>query len=522
MPERRFRGDGDLSGDAFEGETVCFATGDSRIHPPGQRAMTKAIFLIHRYLGLALCLIMAAWCLSGIVMIFVGYPALSQQARIAALPLLSLKNCCRIPENAPDLAGIPLASFEIEMLEGRPSLRLVDSFGPVAIMDLSTGDWRTEISINDARRIAAGFFGLPIASAGSLDVELVGHDQWTVSGEFDADRPLFKVAKGDPVGMEIYVSSSTGKVVQETTRYERGWNWVGAVVHWIYFTELRSSPEIWSKVVIWASLLGVFLTITGLWYGVTQIRLKGAARWTPYRGLRFWHHLAGLIFGIFTLAWVASGLLSMNPWGLLVGSGAGAEAGRLRHFDLTSDDALAVARHLAGQGIDGHVKRIASAPLDGHLYLMAWTDRGPARLDGKTLTPAPLSDDALPALAALLDPSRSIAEEGLISKPDDYYFGLKEKPVLPVYRVILDDADRTRYYLDPRTGQLLQKTDRNDRLYRWLFEAMHRWDFAAALRQRGVWDAVMLLLMSGVSAVCLTGVYMGYRYLFRRRRPRSG
>jgi len=480
--------------------------------------MKTALFLIHRYLGLALCLIMVAWCLSGVVMMYVGYPALSQQARIAALPALSLENCCRIPTNTPDLAGIPLASFEIEMLEGRPSLRLADGFGPVAIMDLASGDWRTEISINDARRIAGAFFGLPPASTHSLDVDLVGHDQWTVSGEFDADRPLFKVAKGDPAGTEIYVSSSTGKIVQRTTRRERGWNWVGAVVHWIYFTKLRRAPEIWTQVVVWTSLLGVFLTVTGLWYGITQIRLKGATRWTPYRGLRFWHHLIGLIFGIFTLAWVASGLLSMNPWGLLVGGGGGAESSRLRDFDLTSDDALSVARRLAEKGIDGAVKRIASAPLDGHLYLLKWTDHGIARLDGETLAPAPLSTEALPVLAASLAATKSVASEGMISEPDDYYFGLKEKPLLPVYRVILNVPDRTRYYLDPRTGQLLQKTDSNDRLYRWLFEAVHRWDFAAALRQRGIWDVVMLLLMAGVSAVCLTGVYMGYRYLFRRRR----
>ena len=89
----------------------------------------------------------------------------------------------------------------------------------------------------------------------------------------------------------------------------------------------------------------------------------------------------------------------------------------------------------------------------------------------------------LPALAALLDPARSHHERGPpLETPDDYYFGLREKPRLPVYRVILDDADRTRYYLDPRTGELLQKTDRNSRLYRWLFEAVHRWDFAVALR----------------------------------------
>jgi hypothetical protein len=273
--------------------------------------------------------------------------------------------------------------------------------------------------------------------------------------------------------------------------------------------------------VIWTSLFGTFLTVTGLWYGITQIRLRGEARWTPYRGLRFWHHLAGLVFGIFTLTWVASGLLSMNPWGLLVSHGAGLEANRLRNFDLTSDDALAVARHLAEKGIDRTAKRVASSPLGGHLYLTEWTDHGLVRLDGKTLAPAPLSVEDLPALAARLDPAKSIASENIISEPDDYYFGLKEKPPLPAYRVILGDADRTRYYLDPRTGQLLQKTDRNGRLYRWLFDAVHRWDFAAPLRQHGLWDAVMLFLMAGVSAVCLTGVYMGYRYLFRRRAART-
>ena len=480
--------------------------------------MKKALFLVHRYMGLALCLIMAAWCLSGVVMMYVGYPALAQRDRIAALERLSVDHCCNVPARAPDLAGIPLSSFDIEMMEDHPVLRLVDTFGPVAIVNLQTGDWKTEISLDDAKKIAADFFSLPATAASSLPVAIVGHDQWTVSGEFDADRPLFKVARGDPAGTEIYIASSSGKVVQETTRWQRGWNWVGSVVHWVYFTDLRRDPAVWSQVVIWASLLGAFLTVIGIWFGISQIRWRGGVRWTPYRGLKYWHHVAGLAFGVLTLTWVASGFLSMNPWGLLEGGGAGAESYRLRDYDLTSDDALALARRLAAKGIDGSVKRISSAPLEGRLYLREWTSNGMVRIDGETLEPAPLTAHGLRRLASLLKPGTRIESQELIRQGDSYYFAHHDRPIFPVYRVILADAQHTRYYLDPADGRLIQKTDRNARLYRWLFDAVHRWDFAAAIRQRGIWDVLMLVLMTGVSAVCLTGVYMAYSFI--RGRPR--
>jgi hypothetical protein len=40
-------------------------------------------------------------------------------------------------------------------------------------------------------------------------------------------------------------------------------------------------------------------------------------------------------------------------------------------------------------------------------------------------------------------------------------------------------------------------------------------DFSAALRGRPQWDGLMLLLMSGVTALCVTGTYLGYRRLLR-------
>ncbi|MFG6446631.1 hypothetical protein ACG0Z6_00090 [Roseateles sp. BYS180W] len=43
-----------------------------------------------RWLGIALCLVMALWFVSGMVMLYVGYPRLTPQEQLQALPALSV------------------------------------------------------------------------------------------------------------------------------------------------------------------------------------------------------------------------------------------------------------------------------------------------------------------------------------------------------------------------------------------------------------------------------------------------
>ena len=84
--------------------------------------MFRLLLLIHRYLGIALGLIVALWCLSGFVMMYVQYPDLDEQAYLAGLPALDLDDCCIAnPEVLEQLDGID--EFSIEMLAGRPVLR---------------------------------------------------------------------------------------------------------------------------------------------------------------------------------------------------------------------------------------------------------------------------------------------------------------------------------------------------------------------------------------------------------------
>jgi hypothetical protein len=82
---------------------------------------------------------------------------------------------------------------------------------------------------------------------------------------------------------------------------------------------------------------------------------------------------------------------------------------------------------------------------------------------------------------------------------------------LPIYRVVVNDTERTRYYLDPIAGALVWKADRAAKEYRWLHDALHRIDFASGVRARPLWDVLTLVLMTGVTVVATTGAYMGLR-----------
>jgi hypothetical protein len=475
--------------------------------------MARFILLLHRYLGIAVGTLMAMWCLSGVVMLYVSYPALGESERLARLPPIVWRGCCKIADTLR--AERTLAGFRIEMLGGRPVLFSGEDIRPV---DLSTGDRVTAISAEQAADVAQRF-GAPDSPAAAHLLGLVDRDQWTVSGEFDAERPLYHFALADAAGTELYVSSRSGRAVQRSTARERFWNWLGAVPHWLYFTELRRHPKIWGQVVIVTSLLGCFLVGLGLYLGVRQLAARPPGRWSPYVGFNLWHHTAGLVFGIFTLTWVLSGLLSMNPWGWLQGRGAQTESAAIAGAPQFSSAELAVALQRLAQAQPVAVS-LRAAPLNHSIYFIAAGASGNRqRLDQRGL-PAPLGAAELQFLANALAGAGTTRTPQLLRQEDAYYFSHhREHARLPVYRLIL--ASGTRYYLDCVSGMLIAKLDAESRDYRWLHEGLHRLDFAAWIRARPQWDVIMLLLMSGVTVVCVTGTYLGYRRLSARA-ARSG
>jgi hypothetical protein len=262
--------------------------------------------------------------------------------------------------------------------------------------------------------------------------------------------------------------------------------------------------------VIYTSLLGCFLAGIGIYLGVRQMAAQPAGRWSPYAGFNLWHHIAGLVWGIFTLTWVLSGLLSMNPWGWLEGGGAHAETARIHGAPESPGTSLTGALQTIALRRPAAVS-MQAAPLNGKLYFILSTVSGERRRLDAGGVPAPLDGQDLRFLSSALNGGQTSGLE-LLASEDNYYFNHHaETVVLPVYRLVLSSG--TRYYLDSVSGMLAAKLDTEAMAYRWLHQGLHRLDFAAAIRARPQWDAIMLLLMSGVTVVCATGAYLGYRRL---------
>jgi hypothetical protein len=85
-----------------------------------------------------------------------------------------------------------------------------------------------------------------------------------------------------------------------------------------------------------------------------------------------------------------------------------------------------------------------------------------------------------------------------------------------VLRIGFDDPAGTWFHIDPRSGDILTRLDRYGRRYRWLFNALHSFDFGILLQWRPAWD-ILLWSMSVIGFVAsISGVVIGWRHLWRK------
>ena len=84
---------------------------------------------------------------------------------------------------------------------------------------------------------------------------------------------------------------------------------------------------------------------------------------------------------------------------------------------------------------------------------------------------------------------------------------------LPVLRVRYHDEARTWVYVDPARGGVVRSNESTTRLRRWLYQGLHSLDFPGFYQAAWAWYPVMVLLGLGGTALSLTSVIVGWRYL---------
>lgn len=491
----------------------------SAIQPTLWHRAKRWLYIVHRWLGIASCLLFAMWFVSGLVMIYVPFPSLTRNERLAGLPAIDWSQVHLPPGSALRAAALssPPRAFFLEMRADRPVWRIQPTDGPEIDISAATGQRLTSVDWAEASRAASLFAHRPVVAVARIE-----RDQWTVAGGFDRHRPLWKASLAGPGGLILYVSSTTGAVVLDTDSNERFWNWLGSVPHWIYPTVLRQDNGIWRQVVMWVSGPCIVVAVTGFWIGILRTRVGRRrfkhGRMSPYHGWFGWHHWAGLIGGLFLIGWIFSGWLSVDPFRLFAG-GAIESAAQARYEGATAPVPVPMRQLAAvGQG----AKQVEVRWLFGRMILIVSDGGGDRRvLDASTLKAFSPTLGSLKAGAARLMPGVHVANVALLSLPDTYWYEVGTVPALPIMRVRFDDAARTWVHIDLATGQILGTIDARGRLYRWLFDLLHKWDLNVLTLHRPAWDGLLWLLSLAGLVTSISGIRIAWARLTRGPRQPS-
>ena len=279
----------------------------------------KLLIYSHRWLGIGILLMFLLWTLSGVVLMYYGHPQLTTGERLLRLEAIDLSTATVTPAEAAANAGFerPPYRTRLSMYDGRPVYRLAkSSIGNWSTVYADTGEVLPDMGAEQAmawmKRFAPEY-----ASTMTYDAYLESPDELTRVPTFAGFVPMHRIRMNDPAGTEYYVSEKSNEIVQKTDLRGRLLAYSGYIIHNLFFFRQRSWWTSFLDVVAWTAML---MALTGAVLGIWRVaikprfRHKGKLSYTPYSGWMKWHHYAGLIFGLFSISWLLSGMIPITTF----------------------------------------------------------------------------------------------------------------------------------------------------------------------------------------------------------------
>ena len=483
---------------------------------PASVVARNCLIFVHRWMGVALSVLFLVWFVSGVVLMYWDFPSVGAEDRLTHAGALDVSRVRLSAAEAFAGSSPPPAQIRLNIFDGRPAYRFRTGRSE-RIVYADTGEAQGEVDAAMAARIASAWTGKDAAEAKTESITEV--DQWTVQGALRNIRPLWKFSWAN--GEQVYVSGATGDVVQYTTAASRFLAYAGAIPHWLYFTPLRKHQPEWSRFVIWVSGAGTAAAalgiVIGLWmYSPSKGYGSGAAVTSiPYRGQKRWHMIFGLIFGAGAVTWAFSGMLSMDPFPTAARRSPDigvALRGRLQLAAFQPKSPREALLQLSNLP----VKELELTSIAGEPVYVATLARGETRIVPVHGEPAREVGAAriIDTLRSSVGPAR-IAELRLLEDYDAYYLDRHHARPLPVVLLRLNDADHTRYYVDPRTARVVGGYSSRSWTSRWLYHGLHSLNFPWLYKRRPLWDIVVIGFMAGGAALSVTSLILAWRVVAR-------
>ena len=515
------------------------------------------LYEVHRWLGIAVGLFMCVWFLTGLVIMYstpttqTPTQQLAHAETLAVEPgWLSLGDVWRHSELQRKLAGnlravknesnsnqkqkqddSTITDARLVRINGEPLWLVDDTRNQRFALSANDGELR-EFSEAQALQIAQSWY----KSTNEHDVPKVRYlalvENPVILRNQENLRPFHHVAVGD-VGDELLISSRTGEVLHASTRLERAFYWAGNWIHLFKPLESLGYGSIRHDVQLWSGFVATIATLTGLiigWLrwrpGFNGKRTYSEGRTQPYREFWFkWHFWTGLLGGTVALFWALSGFIDTNPGKLFTQGDYTREelshylGNELPEVMLNSKPIELVSENKIEDLVELNWRRLGNEAV-----LLAYGRDGMRipQLVGNTLPQ--FSSAALVSGVNRVQEITEMETTTLLNDYDSYYYPRHhqtklEKP-LPVLLVKLSDEAGTRFYLDPQDGRLLSKFDQSRRVFRWLYSALHHWDFGW-LYYRPLWDIWMIIWVSFGLVLGASSLVIGWRRLKKTFAPKK-
>jgi hypothetical protein len=540
----------------------------------------KLLIYSHRWLGIGITVMFLIWTLSGVVLMYYGHPQITTGERLLRLKPINFSTATVTPAEAASKAGIKPYRVRLSMLDGRPVYRFTRvSIGNWSAVYADTGEVLPRMDREQALKWMKQF-APEYASTMTYEAYLESPDEFTRIPTLAGYVPLHRIAMNDPAGTEYYISEKSSDIVQKTDRRGRILAISGYVLHNLFFFRQRTW---WTPLLDFISWTAMLMVVTGIAVGIWRVALKprfrhkGVPSCTPYSGWMKWHHYAGLVFGLFSISWILSGMIPISTFPIpgwtevskrVESNGEGFIMGNPTvspRSTMTKEMARAITggplnlQSLQIEKVKDAVGKIQErfAPKEveliqfrGEPYFIAYQPPTTTEEAGHWTTNNAINSVNLPQdnphlFVAIKYPEKGVmmsfskevmeqaSREAMPNVPvidrewltdyDDYYhqtttsFELgRHKPayVLPVLRVRYDDKDQTWLYFTPSLAQMV-KFDKRDRANRWVYYGLHVMDWPGLFNRRPLWDIVTIALLAGLAAISITTLLPAFRRLKR-------
>ncbi|MFT3738914.1 MAG: PepSY domain-containing protein [Breznakibacter sp.] len=479
--------------------------------------MKRAILYIHRYLGIALSLLFVVWFLSGFVMIFHSFPRPVRSAYAKLNSPIGPVGARPLPDSA--------ASLALETRLDQPLWRVTDTSGRERTLAYPSRQPVESFPENECRQLALARCPAQVAHMQTLSE----FDMWIPWERYAVYFPIYKYSMDDPLHTVLYVSSATGEIVQETNRRTRLAAWFGAIPHWVYIKQLRLNTTLWQNSIIALSGLGSLMCLTGLIVGIryylkVRNRRPGHGQITPYKKFWMkWHHLLGLFFGLVTLTYVFSGMMSMCNVPQFIAPGSGRRpmvkkkiaTGIVLPLDKFTRPVSEIVDHFPTAN---RIEWITVAQAPYYKVTLANGSVSVTNADSSASIGKEVftSDEVLLAYTdAIGKYPHSVCLQHVY---DNYYRPSSSVPKpLPVYRVDIGNPERTSLYVNPVTTEKVAEFTSNTRVRRWAYQFLHTFDTPWLLGHPRTRLALELALMAGGTLLSVTALVLTCRKLTKRK-----